>query len=163
MQIKRWLILVVMLLCSGSLAVQAADLQDMQGNPHALTEYTGKGKWLIVMFWAADCLICNKEAKHYERFHQQHKDKDATLLGISMDGLDQRAQAQQFIREHKLTFPNLIGEAQQVASVYIDNTGQNWVGTPTFLLFNPEGQLKAEEAGAVPVKVIEAFIQAKPK
>lgn len=160
MSMKRIVMVVVMVASAGSITAQAIELQDMQGKLRALTDYTGKGKWLIVMFWASDCLICHKEAKQYEQFHQQHKNKDASILGISLDGPEHRTDAQKFINEHKLTFPNLVGEAQQVALLYMDITGQHWVGTPTFLLFNPQGQLKAEQSGAVPVKLLEEFIQA---
>lgn len=158
--IMRLMMLVVMVVSTWSVPVMAIELQDMQGKPRALSDYTGKSKWLIVMFWVSDCLICNKEAKQYEQFHQQHKNKDASMLGISLDGPENLADAKKFIQDHKLTFPNLVGEAQQVALLYMDNTGQHWVGTPTFLLFNPQGQLKAEQSGAVPVKLLEDFIQA---
>jgi len=39
-------------------------------------------------------------------------------------------------------------------------TGSRWVGTPTFLVFGPDGELMAKQAGAVPTDLIEQFIAA---
>ena len=61
-------------------------LYDFEGRPHALEEYLGKGKWLIVTVWASDCAVCNKEIPEMVAFHNAHRDKDATVLGISVDG-----------------------------------------------------------------------------
>lgn len=139
--------------------VQAGPLIDFDAKPAALESYAGKGKWLVVMIWASDCLICNKEAKEYERFHQQHQNRDATVLGITMDGRANRAAAEAFIKEHKLNFTNLLGEPEDVATMFYDLTGENWAGTPTFLIYSPAGKLTVQQIGAVPVSMIEEFIQ----
>jgi len=140
----------------------AAQLLDLDGKVRQLSDYTGKGKWLIVMIWASDCLICNKEAFHYEEFYQQHRHKDATVLGISVDGMAKVADARQFIQAHKLTFPNLIGDLDQVGVMVADSSGMQWVGTPTFLIYNPAGELKVADSGAVPVPLIEEYIAKHP-
>jgi len=136
----------------------AAFLQDMQGEFHVLQEYTGNDKWLVVMLWASDCHVCNQEAHQYEAFHKAHKDKDARMLGVSADGWAGREDAQQFIKRHKVTFPNLIGSPESVAGIFSGLTGADWRGTPTFLIFNPKGELVAQQVGAVPVKLIEDFM-----
>ena len=41
---------------------QAGGLQDFDGQPKSISDYAGKGKWLVVMIWASDCHICNQEA-----------------------------------------------------------------------------------------------------
>ena len=33
-----------------------------------------------------------------------------------------------------------------------------WIGTPSFLLFDPQGNLLAQQVGAVPPELIEEFI-----
>jgi len=37
-------------------------------------------------------------------------------------------------------------------------TGASFRGTPTILIYDPDGELRAAQAGAVPVDVIEAYI-----
>lgn len=140
-------------------SLHAKALQEFDGKPTSIEQYLGKTKWTIVMIWASDCLVCNKEASHYEQFHQQHKNKDAVMLGISLDGQANKKAAQDFVKEHKLSFPNIIGEPQDVADLFYDATGENWVGTPTFLIYSPTGKLTVQQIGAVPVSVIEEFLQ----
>ena len=45
----------------------------------------------------------------YVDFHEFHKDKDAVMLGVSLDGRNREA-AQEFIRRHQVSYPNLINE-----------------------------------------------------
>ena len=136
----------------------AGFLRDFDGTYHALNEYTGKGKWLIVMIWASDCSVCNKEAHQYVEFHTKHQLRDATVLGISLDGYQNKANAQEFIKKHSVNFPNLIDDPESIASMYNQLTGGTWYGTPTFLIYNPEGKLMVQQVGAVPAKLIEEFI-----
>lgn len=133
-------------------------LKGFDGSLHSLNEYTGKGKWTIVMLWASDCHACNAEAKQYVKFHKAHKDKDATILGVSLDGETKKAEANKFIERHGVTFPNLIEEPGKIESMYASLSGQRWIGTPSFLIYSPTGELRAAQVGAVPTHIIESFI-----
>lgn len=136
----------------------ATFLKDFDGAMHSLDEFTGQGKWAIVMIWASDCHVCNQEAGEYVKFNKAHKDKDAFILGISADGREKKAEAVNFINRHSVDFKNLIDEPENVSRLYQGLTGQAFVGTPTFLLFAPNGELRAAQAGAVPTNIIETFI-----
>ena len=133
--------------------------EDFNGKSQVLENYVGQGKWLIVMMWASDCHICNREAHQYVDFHLIHSDTDATVLGISLDGESRKKEAKQFIKKHSVDFPNLIAEPEYVSSLYRELTGQYFAGTPTFLIYSAEGELKAAQAGAVPTTLIEDFIK----
>ena len=111
------------------------------------------------MLWASDCHVCNQEAHQYVNFHKQHKDKDAIVLGISLDGNSKKSDASDFLKRHQINFPSLIGEPENVASMYQELTGGSWVGTPSFMVYTPGGELLGAQAGAVPVSVIESFIE----
>lgn len=146
-----------------SAPVMAADisaglLKGFDGSIHSLNEYTGQGKWTVVMLWASDCHACNAEAKQYVKFHKAHKEKDASILGISLDGETKKAEANKFIERHGVTFPNLIEEPGKVENLYASLTGQPWIGTPSFLIYSPTGELRAAQVGAVPTHIIESFI-----
>jgi len=136
-----------------------AVLTDFEGAAKQLSDYTGQGKWTIVMFWASDCHVCNAEAEQYIQFHENHKAHNASVLGISLDGSARLAAARDFIKRHDVTFPNLIGEPEAVANLYQELTRSYWMGTPTFLVFDPQGELKAAQPGAVPAELIESFIK----
>lgn len=151
------LIVVFVVLMSG--AAQASVLTHFDGKPAAIDDYAGKGKWLVVMIWASDCHVCNQEVENYELFHNAHKNKDAIVLGISIDGRQGLGEAKKFVSRHQVNFPNLIGEPEAVTEMFTGLTGVSWVGTPTFLIYNPAGKLVVQQIGAVPVELIESFIK----
>jgi peroxiredoxin len=147
------------LILSQAVQAEISGFQDFKGQPQVLKNYIGKGKWLVVMIWASDCHICNREAHEYVDFHLVHADTDATVLGISLDGESRKTEAEKFIKRHSVDFPNLIAEPEYVTSMYKELTGQGFSGTPTFLIFSPDGELKATQAGAVPTQLIEDFMK----
>jgi peroxiredoxin len=162
--ILHWLFAVALLLATAPLhAAGMGILKGFDGTFHTLDEYTGQGQWTVVMLWASYCPTCNAEAKEYVKFHEAHKDKDARILGVSLDGMDNKADAEAFIQRHGVTFPNLIEEPDTVINLYASLSGQNTFGTPSFLIFNPKGELRAAQVGAVPTSLIESFIEKESK
>jgi len=154
--------LLAVFLFSPIASAEMKGFEDFNGNPQVLENYLGKGKWLIVMIWASDCHICNREAHEYVDFHFVHSEKDATVLGISVDGASRKKEAEKFISRHSIDFPNLIAELDFVSNMYKNYTGQYFAGTPSFLIFSPTGELKAAQVGAVPTTLIEDFIRKNP-
>ncbi|MFO7602773.1 MAG: TlpA disulfide reductase family protein [Gammaproteobacteria bacterium] len=141
-----------------STTIVADPLQDFAGKPQTIKHFAGQGKWLVVMIWASDCHVCNAEAEQYIQFHEAHKNTTSEVLGISLDGVARKAEAEAFIQRHQTTFTNLLGEPMAVAQWFTALTGAHWVGTPTFLIYNPKGELVIQQAGAVPASLIEEFI-----
>ncbi|MDH5393288.1 MAG: TlpA family protein disulfide reductase [Gammaproteobacteria bacterium] len=132
--------------------------RDVDGNVHNVNEYIGKGKWTAVVFWAHNCHICNQEIQHMTFFQNDHAEKDATVLGISMDGFDQVEKSRAFIERHELNFPNLLITVNR--QEFMKFGGGRFVGTPTFYLYNPAGELLAKNIGPVSTEEIESFIKA---
>lgn len=144
----------------GVLTSANAALKNLDGKPgDGLGQYTGKGDWTVVILWASDCHVCNVEAEQYIQFYESHKNKGTQVVGISLDGQERLDQAKAFVKRHDVTYPNLIGEPGEVAQMYESLTGGQWVGTPTFLIYDRAGTLKAAQPGAVPAEIIEAFIK----
>ena len=149
----------ILLLFSAANVNAEASLQSLEGKPEKLSDYTGKGQWTVVILWASDCHVCNAEAEQYIQFHEAHKNNDAQILGLSLDGQQKLDAAKDFMKRHDVTYHSLIGEPEVVASMYEDLTGGHWVGTPTFLIYDRAGKLKAAQPGAVPAEIIEGFIK----
>ena len=146
------------LLCCLPLAVSAAGpslvLKDMDGNSRNTADFIGHGKWTVVAVWASDCGICRREIHQMASFHRAHRDKDATVLGVSIDGHDRRQLARAFVREHNLDFPNLIAELPQMGGFGAGPV----MGTPTFYIYSPAGKLLAHQVGPVSQEQAEAYI-----
>lgn len=141
-----------------SVTAGSVELSNFDGSKNAFSKYIGNGKWVVLKIWAHDCHVCNKEAHEYVAFHNKHKDKDAIMLGLSIDGKKNMDKAKDFMRRHKIPYRTFLGEPEIVANYYQNSTGSPWLGTPTFMIFDPSGKLVAESAGAVPIAVIEKFI-----
>lgn len=141
-----------------SFVANANTFKDFSGEQKSVTDYIGQGQWVILMIWASDCHICNREAESYVEFHQAHKNNNAIVLGLSMDGAGRKDDALEFIKRNGVLYDNLIGEPQQVASFYSRNVGIPWAGTPTFMIYNPDGELLAQQVGAVPPELFDKFI-----
>jgi len=156
---KTLLLFITINLFAISLLSAEPRLQPYDGNPDSIQPYLQDGKWLVVMIWASDCSVCNQEANQYVKFQTLHRGKDASVLGISMDGEQKTKAAESFIEQHAINFPNLIGEPLQIVNLYQQLAGGSWIGTPSFLVYGPDGQLRGAQAGAVPTSVIESFIE----
>jgi peroxiredoxin len=138
-----------------------AELKDLSGKTRTVNDYLAKDKWLVAILWASDCHVCNVEAEQYIQFHEDNKDKHIKMIGISLDGQAKIKDAQDFIKRHEVTYQNLIGEPEYVATMYESLTGGPWIGTPTILVYDPRGVLQAAQPGAVPVELIEEFVQSR--
>lgn len=137
-------------------AVPDLVLNDLNGKPRSVSEFIGKGKWTVVMLWAHNCPICNQEVDQMSFFHDDHKDKDATVLGVSVDGSAQVDKARRFVENHAIEFPNLIVEPRQQQIGKFG--GGQFIGTPTFYVFSPDGELAAKQVGPVTQEDLEAFM-----
>ena len=95
----------------------------------------------------------------------KHRSKNVTLYrqgGINFIlNEEPGSPAAFFAEEHGAPFPNLLGEGEDVAEFFFQQTGQALRGTPTFLLYAPGGKLKAVQAGPVPPEGVEAFIKSQ--
>ncbi|MCK4707037.1 MAG: TlpA family protein disulfide reductase [Gammaproteobacteria bacterium] len=155
-------VLLLLLLASLTMSAYAAapdvNARDVDGKTHNVNQYIGQGKWTVVVFWAHDCHICNLEIEQMTFFHDDHSKKDATVLGISMDGFKQVKKSKAFIERHELNFPNLLIEQSQAE--FRKFGGGGFVGTPTFYLYNPAGELLAKNIGPVSPEDLEKFIKA---
>ncbi len=69
----------------------------------SLAEY--RGKVVLLNFWASWCEPCKQEAPAIERAAQKYKDRDFVVIGANVDDLSK--DANEFIIEHHLSYPNL--------------------------------------------------------
>ena len=117
---------------------QYTDLQlkDLNGQSHRLSEYVGKGKWVLIDFWASWCGPCRAELPELVKVYQAYHADGFEVVGIS---LDDDAQAwQKAVKKMNLSWNHLSdlkGWDSKAVEVY------KVFGIPTNLLVNPQGKI----------------------
>lgn len=124
-------------------------LPGLDGKDYRLSDY--RGKWVLVNYWATWCPPCREELPELEVFHNNHKDKDAVVLGVAMERIEM-PRLKAFVDEQFLSYPILI--AEPAARTELGRVP----GLPTSFLINPEGELVARQVGPLTMKDIESFI-----
>jgi cytochrome c biogenesis protein CcmG/thiol:disulfide interchange protein DsbE len=93
-----------------------------------------RGKWVLVNFWASWCDPCRSESPALERFYQQHRKDDFVVLGI--DSQDLSGDAQDFVKQYQLTYPQLRDTDAEASKRDFGMTG-----FPESFLVNPQGKI----------------------
>ncbi len=135
------------------------DLLDLKGTPVKLSQLLGGGQWLLVMIWATDCVICMEEKPRISDFHDRYKDTMARVIGIALDGYEKKTLIERFIQKHRTTFPTFTGDLASIARSYELSTQERLRGTPTYLLYTPDGDLVGNNPGPLSDGAIARFIE----
>ncbi|MCD7902098.1 MAG: AhpC/TSA family protein [Bacteroides sp.] len=61
------------------------DLNDPEGQPVKLSDYAGKGKIVLVDFWASWCGPCRREMPRLVELYSKYKRKGFEIVGVSLD------------------------------------------------------------------------------
>ena len=135
----------------------AFEVEDFNGSKVLLDEKMGLGKWTLVMFWAHDCGVCRAEFPLFSDLHIRRDDID--VLGISIDGAENKHLAQSFLESSKPSFSSYLSTLTMVGLNYQAITEEAFRGTPTFLLFTPKGELIGNMPGKLSISALEGFIE----
>ncbi len=160
--------LLAFLLLTGSLSAWASKLpdlklKDVQGQEHSLYEYLGHDKWQVVVVWGPKCPACIEEMPVIQMMYDDMDKKKFSVLGLVLDypsfGYARAGQVKDFIDNNMIEFPNLL-----ISARIFDRLGLGRLeGTPTIMVVSPQGEVLAKQAGIIPRKIIEDFLQKQIK
>jgi cytochrome c biogenesis protein CcmG/thiol:disulfide interchange protein DsbE len=110
-----------------------------------------KGKVVVLNFWASWCEPCRQESPLLERWHGRLKEHGGTVLGV--DVLDVADDARGFVRDYKLTYPQLRDGDGNVLGKY------GVIAYPETFVLDRRGKIAATRRGPVDEKFMREKVQ----
>ncbi|MCQ2203557.1 MAG: redoxin domain-containing protein [Bacteroidales bacterium] len=104
-----------------------------EGKTQRLSDYVGKGKYVLVDFWASWCGPCRMETPNVIKVWEKYAGNRFEVVGIAT--WDEPEDTKRAIEEEGIKYPQIMN-AQSVAS---DLYGV--MGIPEFILFGPDGKI----------------------
>lgn len=108
---------------------------DSTGRAVKLSDYVGKGKYVLVDFWASWCGPCRQETPVVAKAYEKYKDKGLDVLGLFV--WDREKNLGKAVKELNITWPQLIDSNDVVRDMY------GVQGIPHIMLIGPDGTILA--------------------
>jgi thioredoxin-dependent peroxiredoxin len=117
-------------------------LNSQEGKPVSLHDY--RGKWVVLYFYPKDFTSgCTEEAHNFQRDLAHYEQKNAVILGVSVDTTDSH---QKFCTKEGLNFKLLADTDHKVSQEYgsIMNLAVKKLSARHTFLLNPQGVIVKE-------------------
>lgn len=108
--------------------------KNVDGTPAKLSDYVGKGKYVLADFWASWCGPCRGEIPNLVELQKKFGGKDFTVLGVNV--WDQEAEFKKALESEGINYPQLYASDNHDAT-----TIYGIKGIPQIMLFGPDGTI----------------------
>ena len=106
---------------------------EYDGKVHRLSDYVGKGHYVLIDFWASWCGPCKAEIPNIIEAYNKYKDRGFVVVGIPVN--DKPEDTQKAMEELGITYPQIRDIDGAASSSY----GVAYI--PQIILFGPDGTI----------------------
>ena len=108
---------------------------EYDGKTTHLSDYVGRGKYVLVDFWASWCGPCREEIPNIIEAYYKYKDCGLQVIGIAVS--DKPEATLKAIKDDGVPYPQIINSQEIATDIY------NISGIPHIILFAPDGTILA--------------------
>lgn len=121
-----------------------AELMTITGEQTRLGEICGKGKWVLLDFWATWCAPCIENIPLLKEAYRQYALMGFEICSISLDPDIERLRA--FVAKEQLLWQNMINQGDEDAPAVTELYGVQFI--PAYILISPDGKIAARDITA---------------
>jgi thiol-disulfide isomerase/thioredoxin len=107
--------------------------KDAEGKEVALSDFVGKGDYVLMDMWASWCGPCRGEIPNLAQLYNRYKGKGFTVVGLFV--WDEESNLKKSLEEEKITWPQVIDTEGNAMDLY------GVSGIPQIILFAPDGTI----------------------
>ena len=106
---------------------------EFDGKTYKLSDYVGRGKYVLVDFWASWCGPCKAEIPNLIKVYNQYKGDKFEVLGVAT--WDEPKASLKTIEQMKIPYPQILNAQRAGSDAY------GITGIPQIILFGPDGTI----------------------
>jgi len=101
------------------------------GKPTALSDFVGRGNYVLTDFWASWCGPCKEEMPYVIKLYEKYKDKGLKVIGITVSDTPEKSDS--IVKQMGIPFPQIYKSTPM--SIY------GVTAIPHTILFAPDGRI----------------------
>jgi thiol-disulfide isomerase/thioredoxin len=154
----RLILITLILLVSLPVNANPLDMRlvNISGIEEPMSNYIGKGQWVVVNVWSPTCSACVIELPQIKKFIARNP--DVPMLGVTLDfpsfAYGKMDVLRDFVTKNPLNYPLFLADIDQASQLI----GRWLIGIPSIAIFHPDGRALVTWPGVVEIDEIEKYI-----
>ncbi len=108
-------------------------IEDSDGKTVSLSDYVGRGKYILVDFWASWCGPCKAEIPYIKAAYNKYRNKDFDVVSVAVS--DSPRDTKDTAKVYGITWNQIVNAGQIPSETY------GFYSIPHIILFGPDGTI----------------------